>query len=141
MANLFAYPFRVNPDGTVAKTPDGEDYYGQELANLIMTTPGERPLVPDYGITDPVFNNLNTVELLGKIEMFGPPVNIDDEDGVVVTWPKEGVANINIKYSRADTDDDDAMINGDQPDDYYDDNAETNPTENDFFGFNDRTDF
>lgn len=143
MADLFQYPFHVNPDGTVAKTPEGEEYYAQELANLILTSPGERHLVPDYGITDPVFDNLNTVELLGKIEMFGPPVTIREGD-IATTWQKEGVLNINIHYAQADTDEDDDMINGlsNDDNDNFDDADDLDDTNDiDFFGFNQRTDF
>lgn len=140
MADLFVYPFQINPDGSVAKIAEGDSYYAYELANLILTTPGERSLVPDYGITDPVFNNLNTIELLGKIEMFGPPVNITDDD-VQVTWPKDGQMNITINYNRADTDDDDILVNNTDTsaDDYYD-NDDTESSVNDFYGFNLRTD-
>jgi hypothetical protein len=140
MANLFSYPFRVNPDGAVAKTPDGEDYYRYELVNLIMTSPGERALVPDYGIEDPVFDNLNTVELLGKVEMFGPPVIITEED-VSVNWPREGVLDINIDYNVANTDSDDDMINDpDQDDDDYYEDTDGELSVNDFYSFNVNTD-
>lgn len=140
MANLFVYPFRINPDGSVAKIPEGEEYYAYELANLIQTTPGERSLVPDYGVTDPVFNSLNIVELLGKIEMFGPPVSITDND-VIVSWPQEGRMNLSINYSVSDANDDDAVVNSqsNNTDDYYD-NDDTEPNVNDYFGFNLRTD-
>lgn len=141
MANLFTYPFHVQPDGSVAKTPDGENYYAQELVNLILTDPGERSLVPDYGIDDPVFNSLNIVELLGKIEMYGPPVNIDTDSGVTTTWVRDGVATVNVNYSVATSDDSDPISNNTTTtDDDYDDDSDTDPTINDFYGFNDRTD-
>lgn len=142
MADLFSYPFRINPDGSVAKTPEGEESYADELANLILTSPGERHLVPEYGITDPVFDSLNTVELFGKIEMFGPPVTISDED-ISIQWPRDGVLDININYSRDDTGEDDMVANGsidDTDDDYYDDDDDE-PTVPDPYGFNVRTDY
>lgn len=142
MVDLFSYPFRVNPDGSVAKTPEGEDSYADELANLILTSPGERHLVPEYGITDPAFNELNTVELFGKLEMFGPPITVTDDD-ISVDWPRDGVMNVSINYSRDDTSEDDMVINGteDDADDEYYDEEDVEPTTTDYFGFNVATDF
>jgi hypothetical protein len=75
--NLISYPFRVDNTGVIATVEDGEEYYAQELAVLIKTEPGERSLVPDYGIADPTFDNFSTTELLSKVGMFGPPVRIE----------------------------------------------------------------
>jgi len=141
MANLLSYPFRTAPDGTIAKTPEGEEYYAQELVNLILTTPGERQLVPDYGITDPVFDHLNTVELLGKVEMYGPPVSIDG-DAVTVSWERDGEMNLDIEYTANTTDEEDQYLNDDILDDedgYEGDDTDSNV--NDYYSFNERTDY
>jgi phage baseplate assembly protein W len=77
VVNLLSYPFRLDARGSVATTEDGEDYFAEEIASLISTRPGERTLVPNYGITDPVFNSLSKTELIEKIGMFGPSVTIN----------------------------------------------------------------
>lgn len=124
MVDLISYPFRLNPRGHVVTTPDGEDYYAEELTMLIKTLPGERPLVPEYGVEDYTFQTVDAVELVDKVNLFGPPVKIE---GVTSTNPKEGVMNINIKYE-ALTEEEYAEL-GPYADDYLQDLSDE-----DFFG-------
>ena len=73
---LISFPFRLTGAGAVATRDDGtEDYYGDELAMLVMTLPGERELVPTYGM-DVAFNEVDVNELQTQVEVFGPPVQI-----------------------------------------------------------------
>jgi hypothetical protein len=102
MVRLISYPFRLDTKGAVQATEDGEDYYSEELACLIQTHPGERHLVPLYGIADPAFNGLNRVELIEKIGLFGPPVTLD----VVEARPTNSEeVIITVSYQPNDPDD------------------------------------
>lgn len=77
MADLIAFPFRLDVAGEVITHETGSDeLYAAELAMLCMTRVEERELVPDYGITDPVFSEFDEVEFLSQVELFGPPVDI-----------------------------------------------------------------
>lgn len=137
MVKLFSYPFRLNPDGTVATVDDGTDYYGDELAMLILTLPGERELVPEYGIEDPTFSSVSSAELAEKITLFGPPIDIVS---VTTDFAPGGKLNIGVNYEPLEETTDTL---------YYQD-ADTeevpiNTTEYDEaspdFNFNDATDF
>lgn len=135
MVKLISYPFRLNVGGSVVTKEEGEDYYGDELAMLIRTIPGERELVPDYGIEDPTFGTINDIELLEKISMFGPPVEITETKSAFVS---EDRVAVNISYAELPLDsydlgdDDDYDTDETYDDDDYDD-AE--------FDFSDATDF
>jgi len=95
MVNLLAYPMRVGTDGKFVTVEDGPNYYPQELVCLVKTDPGERTLVPTYGISDPTFTQFNAVELEEKVTTFGPPVIIED---VVSTVPGEGKMTVDITW-------------------------------------------
>src|SRR5690349_22631134 len=102
--DLISYPFRLDKNGYVQTTEDGEDYYAEELAMLIKTSPGERSLVPDYGIADPTFNTIDQAELLAQISFFGPPVTIDGIGSVPV---RNDIFRLTINYTGIDPDDPD----------------------------------
>jgi len=74
---LIAYPFRLSPSGSVVTVEEGTDeQYAHELAVAVLTRTGERPLVPDFGIADPVFVGFDAEALRLHIDLFGPPVEI-----------------------------------------------------------------
>lgn len=76
---LIAYPFRLSPSGSVVTVEEGTDeQYAQELAVAVLTRTGERPLVPDFGIDDPVFIGFDAEALRLHIDLFGPPVDVND---------------------------------------------------------------
>ena len=133
--DLISYPFRLDKRGEVQTTEDGEDYYAEELAMLIKTEPGERALVPEYGIADPTFSTFDQAELLSQINIFGPPVNIED---IVSTPVREGIYRLTIEYTGMDIDDPDLPTYG-APE--YTDSIEDYDPDDDEFGFIDATDF
>lgn len=74
---LIGFPFRLNADGSlITHLDDSDDYYAGELAMMVLTRPGERELVPDYGIEDAAFGDFDEVELASQVATFGPPVSI-----------------------------------------------------------------
>lgn len=96
MTLLISYPFRLAPNGTVAVREDGDpDYYTEELACLILTQPGERVLVPEYGVEDPTYDDIDDEELRAKVVLFGPPVSITD---VYVEDVYDGLVDIEIHF-------------------------------------------
>lgn len=76
-------PFRLDPQGHVVTVTQGSDGHATELvAMLTLTRKGERPLVPDFGITDPAFVGLDSAELSVAVATFGPEgvrVEVTDE--------------------------------------------------------------
>lgn len=99
--NLISYPFRLAPNGNVVVRPDDDEaYYAEELACLALTVPGERELVPQYGLEDPTFGDFVREELKAKVDMFGPPVRIE---GVNVDFPRQGVMSVGIVFNDQET--------------------------------------
>lgn len=134
--DLISYPFRLNNDGTVATTEDGDDYYAEELAMLIKTTPGERALVPDYGITDPTFATFEAAELASQINIFGPPVRIEDIRSVAV---RDGIYRLDIDYEGIPLDDPDYPTFG--APEYTVDTDYDEDNQGEDYDFTDATDF
>jgi hypothetical protein len=63
---LIAFPFRFKPDGSVSKvTQTSDDHTAQRIYGFVKTTSGELPLALGYGLTDPVFANIE----LGEVEL------------------------------------------------------------------------
>jgi phage baseplate assembly protein W len=80
MAQVFAHPFRL-AGNAVAKVEDGSDAgLAQQIAVLATTRRGERPMVPAFGVTDPVFSSLSLAELNAGLAMFGPRVSVTGVD-------------------------------------------------------------
>lgn len=75
---LIAYPFRISPAGTVATVDEGTDeQLAQELAIAVLTRTGERILVPEFGLDDPAFRGFDEDALRLHLDLFGPPVQIE----------------------------------------------------------------
>lgn len=78
MSAILSHPFRLAPSGSVATVEqDTAAADAEQIAVLILTRTGERPLVPAFGISDPVFAELNPAEVLAGIATYGPPVDIE----------------------------------------------------------------
>lgn len=68
-----SFPPRLTPQGTFATTPYGSDEAVDEaIAVLTLTRVGERIMVPDYGIHDPVFAGLTIGDIQTGISEYGP---------------------------------------------------------------------
>ena len=94
---LIAYPFRLAPGGGVATAEDSSDeQLAQELAVAVLTRPGERPLVPSFGIADPVFVGFDDDAVRLHVEAFGPGVNID---GVKVRFVNDRTQDVVVTFT------------------------------------------
>jgi hypothetical protein len=79
LVSILSHPFRLGPTGAAATVEDGSTAANAEaIAVLLMTRRGERPMAPDFGITDPTFAELDVAELDAGLALWGP-------DGVTVT--------------------------------------------------------
>ena len=111
MPQLIAYPFRLSGKW-IATVEDGtEECYAGELACLIQTEPGERDLVPEYGMFDPTFTDFDLVELNSRINLFGPPIVIDEFTAAAIP---NGALEVTLSFTIDEQDDD-----GQRSDDDY----------------------
>lgn len=77
MVQLISFPPRLSPQGDFVTRADGDpNLYAEELAVIISTRPGERELVPLFGLSDPAFDAVDADELSSQVGLFGPPVAI-----------------------------------------------------------------
>lgn len=44
-----SFPFRIGPDGRTAQVQSLEEHVRDELIQLLLTSPGERPDLPEFG--------------------------------------------------------------------------------------------
>lgn len=96
---LISFPFRLSGSASVTTRDDADiDYLGEELAQLIQTQPGERELVPTYGVNDPAFATLDSGMLAAQIETFGPPISIED---VSTRFLSDTVQDVVVSFSPA----------------------------------------
>lgn len=76
MAHLLSLPFRVNPSGKASAVEQGsDDYYKQQLAALVLTVEGERPINDEFGMPDMAFSGFPLSTLHSKAEIYLPEVS------------------------------------------------------------------
>lgn len=96
MADTLSFPFRLAPNGApVTVEVDSDAHYMDLLVALAMTRPGERHLVPEFGVNDPVFDEFDGAALVAAAAAFGPPVEID---GVSVSYVDETTEEIVVTF-------------------------------------------
>lgn len=80
MALILSHPFRLQRGrvATVEQQSDAGD--AEQIAVLCLTRPGERPLVPGYGLPDPAFSGFEPAELAAAVAMWGPDVTLEAVD-------------------------------------------------------------
>lgn len=87
VAAVLSFPFRVTASGAAATVEqDSDEQKADLLAALILTRPGERDLVPGFGVPDPTFVGIDVAAVEGAAAVFGPDVTITDVQ-VTVTGP------------------------------------------------------
>lgn len=102
MAHLLSFPFRIGANGAaVTRQEDTSDYYRELLAQMIATHPGERPMVPEYGLNDPTYAELDAQELVSKVNIFGPPVNIIS---IQTEYTGPSTQTVKVEFVPLDTD-------------------------------------
>jgi hypothetical protein len=95
--DVLSFPFRLTPDGTVAKVEQFSDAdVAQKIAFLMQTEPGELPLALHYGISDPSFRTVNATEIEAAISAFYPGVVVNE---IRIGVDGSGEAAVNVYFS------------------------------------------
>lgn len=77
MSKILSHPFRLIANGTIATVEqESERADVEQVAVLALTRLGERPLVPSFGVSDPVFARFDVGQLAAGLAAYGPPVTI-----------------------------------------------------------------
>lgn len=78
MADVLAFPFRFLAGRAVRVEQDSTEDIGQQLASVLMTRPGERELVPTFGVQDPTFVGCDANELRSVLALHLPHIALVD---------------------------------------------------------------
>lgn len=96
-----SFPFRVDARGSLAVARTPEQIASEAIADLLETRPGERVMVPDYGVGDFLFSAVNAAfkarleyQLRNQILNFVPSVQ-DAEVVVEVSDPGQIAVTVN----------------------------------------------
>lgn len=99
MPRVISFPFRLDGTGAVASVPQDSDLEIEEqLAVAVLTRPGERIVVPTFGVADPAFDRFLVGALQRQCLDFGPDVQInqvsrtlrgDNREEVTISWTRE----------------------------------------------------
>lgn len=75
MAQLLSMPFRISPAGQAVRVEQGDDeYYKQQLATILLTIQGERPLNEDLGMPDMAFDGFQYSTFRAQVQELLPEV-------------------------------------------------------------------
>ena len=81
---LIAHPFRLGEDGRVqTHEQDTIVYLAERIALVLGCRPGERELVPAFGVMDPAYDGLALPSVQNQMNIFEIPatiLSVDRED-------------------------------------------------------------
>lgn len=76
--DLLAFPFTFKADGSATKVvQSSNDHTAQRIYGFVKTICGELPLALGYGLTDPVFAQVELGEVEAGISLYHPDVVIE----------------------------------------------------------------
>ena len=91
--DVIAFPFTFKADGSAAKVVQGSDpHSAQRIYGFVKTTSGELPLALGYGLTDPVFSDIELGEIQAGINLYHPDIVLEtsstriNEDGKLAVF-------------------------------------------------------
>lgn len=72
-AYALSLPFRIGLNGEAVKVDQtSPQYYGEQVATILSTGKGERPLEPFFGMQDMAFNGFNHSALHTQLGIYLP---------------------------------------------------------------------
>lgn len=96
MPAVLSHPFRIGPSGACATVEeDTEPAHTEAVAVVCLTRKGERPLVPSFGVLDPVFDELDLAEVNAVLATHGPAITVT---GIEVTYPTSTTAAVRLSF-------------------------------------------
>lgn len=104
---VLSFPFRLTSQGHAAVAPYGSDQEVEEaIAALTLTLAGERPMEPEFGISDPTWGGITLNSIQTGVADFGPDgitildveqeVLTEAQSAYVITWSREPVEQDNL---------------------------------------------
>lgn len=96
MPAVLSHPFRLGPTGAaVVVEEDTEQAHAEAVAVVCLTRKGERPMVPTFGVLDPVFAELDVAEVNAVLATHGPGITVT---GIEVDYPDDRTAAVRLSF-------------------------------------------
>lgn len=94
--DVISFPFRIDATGTIATVEqDSDECAAEQIAALLLTRIGERPLSAEFGVTDMAGQGLDASELAAAVATFGPDVTLQD---IAVDEVGDGVQRVAVTF-------------------------------------------
>jgi phage baseplate assembly protein W len=106
----FSVPFALTPGGQVHVTSDPNQIANDRVESLVGTYPGERVMLPDYGVNLPpeVFSpdvaeksTMITLDIQRAVNQWEPSIKLDQVTPVMVQ-SGIGIVSVNVEFSLSD---------------------------------------
>lgn len=108
MSTEILSPFQLTSSGSVAITTSPTVQANQHVQALVSTQPGERIMLPTYGVSlnalvfapnDPAVINIVTQDVTAAIGTWEPSLTVNSVSPVPGNDPTTGQAQVNVDYS------------------------------------------
>jgi uncharacterized protein len=103
----FTIPFSLTPSGSVQTTNDPNQIANDRVESLIGTYPGERVMIPDYGVNVPSYvfspdipaqESLLTTQVQQAITQWEPTITLDSVTPVL-NQSDVGIIDIDVQFT------------------------------------------
>jgi len=94
---VFSHPFRLTANGSLATVEQNSTQaIAEQIAMLILTEQGERVMLPNFGITNPAFGEVDSTEIALQVALYGPSVSIGS---VNAYYQDDSVLTVNVEFN------------------------------------------
>lgn len=103
----FSVPFALTPNGTVQVTQDPNQIANDRVESLVGTYPGERVMLPDYGVDVPSFvfapdvsaqSDLLTIDIQHAVNQWEPSIVLNSVKPVMIQ-SDVGIVDVEVEFS------------------------------------------
>lgn len=103
MANLLSFPFRISNFGSAVTVEQGDDrYYDEQIAAILMTVRGERPLRETFGIPDVAYKGFQYSAFSAQVRQEMPELtNLKASINIIDDTSEEVVVDYSVGQETA----------------------------------------
>jgi phage baseplate assembly protein W len=107
MMTNFAIPFALTPTGQVQTTDNPNQIANDRVEALVGTYPGERVMIPDYGVNIPPYvfspdipaqQTALTNQIQAAVNQWEPSIHLNDVTPVT-TQSDVGIIDVNVEFT------------------------------------------
>lgn len=98
---VLAWPFRFSAGQAATVEQDSEADLSQQVALVLLTRRGERPLAPAFGLDDPTNRSVDAGEITAAVAAGVPGITVTD---VQVRPESASTVKVDVNYARSSGD-------------------------------------